>query len=314
MQNVSNFYVGVDVSKKNLDIHLHPINKAFRVKNDEIGIAKFIKSLDKYPIGQVVFEASGGCERLLLRMLQKNNIYAWRVEPRRIKGFIRSEGVYAKTDATDAKMIALFAAEKTCKANPIALTDEIFDLKAFVARRHDLSMIISGEKTRLQQTYNSACNKLIEQTIEFLTRQQKEVDIQIQSLIKANSEWKQKSKIAQSMKGIGPVSAAILIAEMPELGSVKSKPIAALAGVAPFVKQSGNYNGNAQISGGRSHVRRVLYMAALSAAHSNSLFKEFYLKLRNKGKKAKVAIVAVVRKMLVILNAMFKNNTLWETV
>lgn len=312
MQTLSKVYIGVDVSKKNLDVHLHPINKAMRIKNDEAGIAKLINSLGKYQIEQVVFEASGGCERLLMRMLQKSNISTWRVEPRRIKGFIRSEGVYAKTDASDAKMIALFASEKKCKVTPIALTDEIFDLKAFVTRRHDLSVMISGEKTRSQQTYNPACNKIIEQTIEFLTEQQKAIDVQIQSLIQANKEWNQKSKIAQSMKGIGPISAAILIAELPELGLIKSKPIAALAGVAPFVKQSGNYNGNAQICGGRSHVRRVLYMAGLSAAHSNPLFKEFYTKLRNKGKKAKVAIIAVVRKMLVILNAMFKNNEVWE--
>lgn len=313
MQTLSKVYVGVDVSKKNLDIHIHPINKAMRIKNDEAGIAKLISSLGKYKVEQVVFEASGGCERLLMRILQKNNIFAWRVEPRRIKGFIRSEGVYAKTDASDAKMIALFAAEKTCKVTPVALTDEIFDLKAFVTRRHDLSIMISGEKTRLQQTYNSECNKLIEETIEFLAKQQQAIDIKIQSLIKANNEWKQKSKIAQSMKGIGPISAAILIAELPELGLVQGKSIAALVGVAPFVRQSGNYNGNAQIGGGRSHVRRVVYMAGLTAAHSNPIFKEFYVKLRNKGKKAKVAIISVVRKMLVVLNAMFKNNTLWKS-
>lgn len=314
MQNLPKVYVGVDVSKKNLDVHVHPINKNLRVSNNETGINKLLSLLAKYQTQQVVFEASGGYELLLLRTLQSANVPAWRVEPRRIKGFIRSEGKYAKTDASDAKMIALFAAEKKCKVTPITLTQEMIDLKALVARRHDLCVMIAGEKTRLQQTYTAPCKKKIEETIEFLSNQQNDIEKEIQLAVKVNDDWKQKMKIAQSMKGIGPVSAAILIAELPELGLVKSKPIAALVGVAPFDHQSGNFKGSSFIRGGRSQIRRVLYMAGLCAAHSNPIFKKFYQNLIKKGKKPKVAIIAVVRKMLVVLNAMFKNNILWKSV
>lgn len=313
MQNLPQVYVGVDVSKKNLDAHIHPINNNLRVKNDETGINKLLGLLAKYQIQQVVFEASGGYELLLLRTLQSANVPAWRVEPRRIKGFIRSEGKYAKTDACDAKMIALFAAEKKCNVTPIELTQEMLDLKALVTRRHDLCVMIAGEKTRLQQAYNAHCKQKIQQSIEFLSNQQNDIEKEIQLRVKLNENWNQKMKVAQSMKGIGPVSAAILIAELPELGLVKNKPIAALVGVAPYDRQSGNFKGNSHVRGGRSQVRRVLYMAGLCAAHSNPIFKNFYKKLRDKGKKPKVAIIAVVRKMLVVLNAMFKNNTLWKS-
>lgn len=312
MHNLPKIYVGVDVSKNSLEIHMYPVNKSMRVKNDESGIAKLISMLSKFKTEQIAFEASGGYERLLMQILLKSNLPAWRVEPRRIKGFIRSEGVHAKTDASDARMIALFASQKECKVTPVAISDQMWELKALVARRQDVSVMLTGEKTRLQQSYGTLANQLIQDTINFLTQQLDALDKNIKTLIKSNNEWKQKSELAQSMNGIGPVSAAILIAEMPELGLINSKSIAALAGVAPIVKQSGDYKGYSATGGGRTQVRHVLYMAALTAAFNNPIFKAFYNRLINKGKKPKVALIAIVRKMLVILNSMFKNNQAWK--
>lgn len=313
MKTLSKIYVGVDVSKKNLDVHLHPVNKKLQVTNDEKGLEKLTVFLKNFDIDQIVCEASGGYELLMMRMLEKKEFKVWRVEPRRIKAFIRSEGVYAKTDACDAKMIALFGAEKTPKHVLIPLSDEALQLKAVVNRRHDLTLMISAEKTRLKQAYDPFCKNLMEQCILFLEKQMEVVDAEILKCINKNNEWKQKAKIAQSMPGIGPVSAALLIAELPELGLVKSKPIAALAGVAPYTRQSGSYRGNAYIGGGRSYLRNILYMAALSAARANPILRKFNERLRNAGKKPKVTIVAVVRKIIVILNAMFRKNAMWKT-
>jgi transposase len=314
MKTLSKIYVGVDVSKKILDVHLHPVNKKLQVTNDASGIEKLTVFLRNFDVDQVVCEASGGYELLMMRMLEKRGFKVWRVEPRRIKAFIRSEGVYAKTDACDAKMIALFGAEKTPKHVLIPLSDESLQLKAVVNRRHDLSLMVAAEKTRLKQAYDPFCKKLMEQSILFFEQQMNSVEAEILKCINKSQEWKQKAKLAQSVPGIGPVSAALLIAELPELGLVKSKPIAALAGVAPYTRQSGSYRGNAYIGGGRSHLRNTLYMAALSAARANPVLKKFNDRLRNAGKKPKVTIVAVVRKLIVILNAMFRKKEAWKIV
>lgn len=171
MKTLSKIYVGVDVSKKSLDAHLHPANKKLQVSNDAEGLEKLVVFLKKFDIDQIACEATGGYELLMMQTLEKQNFKVWRVEPRRIKAFIRSEGVYAKTDACDAKMIALFAAEKKPKHDLVPLSEESLQLKSLVNRRHQVRSIISAEKTRLQQVYDSLCRKQIEQSILFFEKQ-----------------------------------------------------------------------------------------------------------------------------------------------
>jgi transposase len=309
-----NSFVGIDVSKKTLDVHIHPVGKHFKVANDETGFQKLIEILLSYRPEVVAFEASGGYEICLLLALQNSKINYWRIEPRRVYSFKKSEGIYAKTDASDAKVLALFAAEKKQKYKPEFLTTKELQLQSLVRRKDDLRKQLVAEKTRFQQEYDTLCKQFILETIKFLEEQIKEIENKIMQLIQENEEWLKKSKIAQSMKGVGPVLATKLIVSLKELGDATDKEIAALAGVAPYSNQSGNFQGRAFIKGGRSDLRQDLYMAALSAAYHNPALMKFYKKLLKAGKKAKVALIAVARKMLIILNAMFKKQEMWKEV
>jgi transposase len=314
MNNItqSRNFVGIDISKKYLDVYIHPTGKLFKVANDEIGHRNLITIFANYNPEIVVFEASGGYEVQLLLALQQQCINVWRLEPRRVKAFKKSDGIYAKTDASDAKVLAMFAAEKKQKYKQRSITEKELQFQALVRRRDDIKKHLVAEKTRLHQAYDDICKKQINHFIQFCDEQSAEIDKQIKLLIKENQDWSNKSRIAQSMPGVGPVLFAKLITELPELGNATDKEIAALAGVAPYANQSGNFKGRSFIQGGRFELRKDLYMAALSAAFHNSVFKKFYEKLCNSGKKPKVAILAVARKMLVILNAMFRKQQLWK--
>lgn len=307
-----NNFVGIDVSKNRLDVYIHPADKHYKIDNNESGFQKLIEILQPYSLKIVGFEASGGYEIYLLRALQDNKINYWRIEPRRVKAFRKSEGIHAKTDASDAKVLALFVAEKKQKYKPEFLTDKELQLQSLVRRKEDLKKQSAAEKTRVQQEYDACCKQLILATIEFLEAQIAKIDTEVKRLIQENEEWSKKSKIAQSMKGVGPVLATKLIVSLKELGNASDKEIAALAGVAPYSNQSGNFKGRAFIQGGRADLRKDLYMAALSAARYNPKLMEFYEKLLKAGKRAKVALIAVARKMLIILNAMFRKQEMWN--
>ncbi len=314
MKNISKIYVGVDVAKMHLDVYLHPINKAFRIFNNEIGIHKLVATLKDYSVKRVVCEASGGYEFDFVQILRKLNYDVWVVEPRRIKAFIRSEGIYAKTDQIDAKMIACFAVEKNPKNAPIILSAAEQHLRSLINRKQDLTKALIAEKNRLQQSHNGYCKKSIKRSIEFIEKEIESLTKEIDRLIDEDNDWNNKSKIIQSIPGVGKVSAAVIIAAMQELGKVNGKQAAAIVGVAPYTRQSGTYRGTVGILGGRSVVRDVIYMAALSASKCNNVLKEFYKRLRNAGKRPKVAVVAVMRKLIVILNAMIRDKKFWHEV
>lgn len=312
MDNLTNIYVGVDVSKKFLDLHIFPIDKSIRIKNDFKYFDKLLQHLDGRKVEQVVCESSGGYEQDFLQFMNQKGYKTWLVDPKRIKAFIISEGVKVKTDKVDAKMIAKFASKTTCKYSQQQRSIYNKKLKEFVRRKIEVTTMIAEEKKRSKGPTTSYSKKLISKHIIFMKKEIEYLNTKIDKLICMDELMREKVEILESMPGIGKTTSSTLVSHLPELGIINSKEVASLVGVAPFNKESGNYKGVSRISGGRPIPRKAIYMAALSASRSNPRLKSFYNKLINNGKKPKVALVAVMRKMIVISNAMIKNNTKWN--
>ena len=313
MINVAKIFVGVDVSKDHLDVYITHVDKSMRFKNSDTGYKKLIAELLQHDVQVVAFESTGGYEAKMARVLEKADFQIWLIDPSRIKAFIRSEGVKAKTDAIDAKMIALFASQKNRNYISKKFSDEHVDLRALAKRKEVLTTIIATEKKRFKQPIQTEyCKQMIQDHIEFMEQQKGKLEQKIKALISKNDDWKEKSSMIQSIPGVGEGTATILISHMPELGEIENKQIAALIGVAPYTQQSGSYSGAASIYGGRSMPRWYLYMATLTGVRYNPVLKEFYNKLRNAGKPAKVALVACMNKLIGIINTMLATNTYWK--
>lgn len=313
--SITKIFVGIDISKNSLDVHLHPLGKGFKIANSEAGIQELLCLLQLYrkSIKQIVCEASGGYEYALLKILRKSPYHIWRVDPKRIRHFIISEGIKVKTDKIDAKMLALFAAQKKQKYHQIQLSEEEEHLQALVKRRTELVVMLEREKHRLNHPIQVYCKKHISNLIVFIESQLKEIEQEINKHICTNNEWKAKASIIESVRGLGKVTAFTLIAQMPELGKIGEKQAAAPLGVAPFTQQSGNWKGSATIHGGRSSIRRALYMAVLAVTRFNPQLRAFYERLCKAGKRPKIAITAVMRKLIVILNIMLKKGETWSS-
>ena len=311
MNNVTKNFVGVDVSKNWLDVHIHPMGKSVRIDNTSDGIEQLLKIFTHNNITKIVCESSGGYENTLISVCSKAGYHVWRVDPKRIKAFIASEGVKAKTDKIDAKMIALFASQKEASYTQNKRSDLDEEIRALVRRKADLTEIAAMEKRRLKGPTGLFCKDNIERLIGIIEQDIVCLEEKIQGLIKENPELSSKDDILQSIPGIGKATAAALIAEMPELGSIDNKKAAALLGVVPYTKQSGMYKGSETISGGRFAPRKALYMAALCATRHNDPMKIFYNRLREKGKRPKVAVVAVMNKLITTMNAMLRDNKKW---
>ncbi len=312
MNNIPQIFVGIDIAKDFLDIHLHPLNKAFRITNNKQGIRKLLKMFSKYEVQQVVFESSGGYGHFLYKELLAKDYTVWRVEPKRIKAFIVSEGVNAKTDQIDAKMIALFASQKKLKYRKVELRDNEVQIRVLVKRRNDLSEMITKETNRVKHPAQISSKKRINKHILFMKDDVKHIDQDIEQLINNDEALKLKAAIIKSIPGFGSVSVATLIALLPELGLVDYKKISALVGVAPFIQQSGASKGIAFIKGGRSALRKALHMPTLVAIRYNPVIKAFYDRLRKNGKNHKVALTAAMHKLVIIVNAMMKSGELWH--
>lgn len=295
-----------------MNIHIHPHNKSFKVQNTKLGIKKLLTVLQSYNIGQIVCEATGGYEYLLLQLFTGESIDIWLVEPKRVRAFIVSEGVNAKTDKIDAHMLALFAATKKPKHGLSLRSHSEEKIRSLCRRRKNLVNIIVQEKNRLDHPQQVHCRVSIQKHISFLELEIESIEKEMSKLISSDDRLNNKIKIIESVPGIGKVTALALVSHMPELGTTNDKQIAALLGVAPFVKQSGNYKGATAIRGGRWEARNCMYMAALTAARYNPKLKAFHEKLRNAGKKPKVVLVALMRKLIVIINNMIRNNELWR--
>lgn len=305
-------YVGIDVSKRWLDVALYPAGYNARFANDDEGIEALLVWLKPHEIVVAVVEATGGIEIPVLLTLHESGYKVARINPRWIKDFARAMGAVAKTDKLDARIIALYGHKMEPEAYQPADSDGQA-LKALCARRRQLLNTWTMENNRRQQSQNHYVWRLHCQHMAFLEAQLKEVEQALDSMIAQNEEWLCKKTIIESVPGVGPATAKTLLAELPELGTLSGKQIAAMVGVAPFNRDSGKQQGYRAISGGRAPVRKILYMVAVGAAtRNNPLLKAFYEKLKTAGKKPKVALVAVMRKLIVMLNAMIRDGTLWQ--
>ena len=312
---VTETYIGVDISKDTLHVCAYPEMEKFVVKNSATGLDQLISKISNYNVKQVVCESSGGYGYLMIQRLRKAGYSVWQVDPKRIKAFICSEGIKAKTDSIDSEMIAKFAAEKKCKYNPNSSFAESNEhLRAIVKKIEILKCFAAGEKKRLKQEHDTLCKKITEKNIQNCEKLIALIDKEIELEIEKSEEKKAKAKLLNSIPGIGKLTIAVLIACMPELGSVGGKQATALLGAAPYSNQSGKFSGVERTSGGRMLPRNALYMAALSASRYNPQLKNFYDRLKSKNKKSKVALVAVMRKLIVYANTLLQKGEMWNPV
>jgi transposase len=306
MATSSSVFVGIDISKKKLDIAIHGDPALYTFFNDAEGIPMLVSFLLDKQASLIVVEATGGFEQALVRALHQSGLPVAIVLPKRIKDFARARGLLAKTDKLDAHNIAFFGF--SLPPRPTPPTSSAQDtLVALVARRRQIVDMLKTERNRLHLSSPDVRSN-IEEHIAWLLHTEKEINKEIHDLIQIQPEMKAKVAIVCSAKGIGPVIASNLIAELPELGSMDRKKIAALLGVAPMNNDSGKKHGKRRAHGGRMSIRSTFYMAALVAVRFNPVIKRFYLHLLDQHKEKKVALIACMRKFITILNAMVRDN------
>jgi transposase len=306
-------FVGIDVSKDHLDVHVLPEEKSWRVLNDEAGCAQLSEQLLGLNAAVlVVMEATNVFWRLAATQLASAGIGAAVVNPRQVRDFAKATGQLAKTDAIDAKVLALFAQriEPPVRALPSQQCQEAAEL---LSRRAQLMGMRVAEKNRLGSARAAKVRKDITITIAFLDKRLAGLDEEIDQWLKSTPIDQSRANLLKSFTGIGENTARTLLISLPELGHLSGKQIGALAGVAPFARDSGHKRGARQIRGGRSTVRAALYMPAITAIRCNAVIRALYQRLVNAGKHHYVAITACMRKMLVILNAMLKSNQPWKS-
>lgn len=304
-------YVGVDISKHNLDVDYNLGKNCYQEKNNEIGFKNILKALSEITNPFVVVEATGGYEMDLVYFLLDNNINATVINPKKVRDFAKAMGKIAKTDKIDASVLVKFA--ETFKPLPYEpKSQEFIILKEKVNRRSHLIHMRTMEINYLEHLKTQEIIYSTNNSINRLSTEISELEKDITLIISANSELKQKYDILTSCKGVGRETAIILITALPELGKVDRKKIAALSGLAPYNRDSGQMKGKRSIIGGRSEVRNLLFMACWSAIRYNSTIKKFYESLVNNGVMKMKARVACMRKLLVILNAMIRENSYWN--
>jgi transposase len=303
-------FVGIDVSKAQLDVALRPTADRWPVSNDEAGIATLVERLRTVQPTLVVLEATGGLEVPVTGALAEAGVPIVVVNPRHARDFAKATGRLAKTDPLDAQGLAHFA--EAVRPSPRPLPDaQAHALSALLTRRRQVVQMLTAERRRLQ----SAPQRIradIQAHITWLERRLARTDDDLAAAIRSSPLWRAKDALVQSMPGVGPVLSRTLVAEVPELGLVHRKEIAALIGVAPFNYDSGALRGKRAVWGGRAHVRAVLYMSTLAAVRHNPVLKAFHERLRAVGKAPKVALTACMRKLLTMLNAMLKHRTPWH--
>lgn len=302
---------GCDVSKDHIDACLLPSNQGLTCANQPDTIDAFIATLEQQAVSLVVVEASGGYERGLVEALWRADLPVAIVNPRQVRAFARACGQLAKTDLIDAHIIARFAI--AIAPEPSAPVDErLVKLRALVTRRRQLVDMRKAEKTRLPQCRDTDLKTSILDIIALLTDRIDHLEGQIKTLLETHPVTAQRRDLLTSMKGIGLVTAAALIAELPELGQLTRRQIAALLGLAPLNRDSGLMRGRRKIWGGRKALRNQLYMPALTAARSNPAMRSLYTRMEKRGKEHKVILTAIMRKMIVTLNAMMKTGNHWK--
>ena len=309
---VSRSFVGVDVSKGRLDVAVRPSGESASFSNDELGIKPLVNRLGEIQPTLIVLEATGGIERQLVRALVSAELPVVVVNPRQVRDFAKASGQLAKTDAIDAMVLARFAEAIRPTVRPLP-DESLLELRALIARRRQLTEMIVAERNRLTAASKSV-RKRINTHIRWLEAELGRAEKDLDQSIRQSPIWKENEDLLRSVPGIGPVISRTLLAELPELGQLNRKQIAALVGIAPLNRDSGTLRGRRTIWGGRATVRAALYMAALVASRRNAVIRDFYKRLRNTGKAPKVALVACMRKLLTILNAMIKHRTCWAEI
>jgi transposase len=304
---MENIYVGIDISKDSLDMAIHASNQQWRFSNDTAGITRLCRMLKKISPALVVFEATGGYEMPLYVILDEAGLQVAPVNPRQVRDFAKSTGKLAKTDILDARIIAHFGYAIRPIPHPVPDTQEI---KMFTSRRAQLLEMLTMETNRLRGTPKTIRGR-IEVHIAWLRKELDDTDGELRRIIEDDPIWREKDRLLQSTPGVGPALSGILVAQLPELGTLNRRQIAALVGVAPLNRDSGMIRGRRIIWGGRPHVRAVLYMSTLVATRYNPVIRDFYLRLCSAGKRKKVALIACMRKLLTILNAMIKYRVSW---
>ena len=305
------FFIGIDVAKDTFHVASCPASINISLPNSPTGTHQLIKSLQSHNIALVVLEATGGYERPIVAELLQENFKVVVASPRQVRDFARGIGEWAKTDPIDAYVLARFAqvVQPKPKAPSGPQIDELADL---VRRRRQLTNLRTQELNRSQTVLHPKVRKSVRKMIKTLDYQIAELDELIEQHISSDDDLRQKNKILRSAKGIGPHTSATLLSQLPELGQLNRQQIAALVGVAPYDFRSGKFAGQSHIFGGRKEIRNALYMAVLSAKRFNPVIHRFAKRLIAKGKLPKVVITACIRKLLIILNTMIRNQTLWR--
>lgn len=303
-------FVGIDVSKDHWDVHLLPSGQAFRLQADEAGLQRLREVLHAHGCCQVIVEASGGYEERLAAELIDAGHHVARVNPRQVRDFARGLGLLAKNDRIDARVLALFM-QKVQPRRSEKKPEKQAQLADLVGRRRQLVQMKTAEQNRLGQAQRQV-RKSISRMLDQLRAEIRELDAELARLIDEDDDLSEQVARLMSVPGVGPVVSRTLAAELPEMGKLNRQEISALVGVAPFDRDSGRFRGRRTIWGGRASVRAALYMASVSARRCNPVIRAFAERLQKSGKPFKVVITACMRKLLVILNTIVRNQTVWN--
>lgn len=305
-------YLGLDVAKATVQLASEPAGLGGQFATDPSGLAALVTQCQAQPVALIVLEATGGYEAPVAAALATAGLPVAVVNPRQVRDFARALGRLAKTDRIDAQVLALFGAR--VQPAPRPLPDEgTQELEAVLLRRRQLLDMLHAERQRLPHARGREVRRNLRAHIRWLEHSLIDTDATLEALIQASPLWRVQDHLLQSVPGVGPTLARTLLAQLPELGHLDRRQIAALVGVAPLACDSGTHRGRRQCWGGRPALRSVLYMAALVAARWNPVLRAFYARLRAAGKPAKVALIAVARKLLTILNAMLRDQRPWQT-
>ena len=304
-------FVGIDVSKDRLDVHVRPVGEAFAVSRDGKGLEELIVRLRALAPELVAVEATGGFETIVAAAVGGAGLSLAVVNPAQIRHFAQAIGRRAKTDPVDAAVIAHFA--EAVRPQPRALPDEAQSLLAeLVARRRQIVEMLVAERQRERLASNRRVRKSLARHIATLEKELREIDQDIDTLVRGSPVWREKEDLLASVPGSGKTIARTMLAELPELGTLDRRRIASLAGLAPFTRQSGHWKGKSMIAAGRAPVRAALFMAALVASQKNPVLKLHYQRLLRAGKPKMVALIALARKLLTILNAILRDRRQWQ--
>ena len=305
------FFIGIDVSKVRLDVHILPTAEAFSVERNDAGLEALVERLSGIAPKLVVLEATGGFENTVTAALVQAQLPVVVMNPRLIRDFARAAGKLAKTDRLDAAMIALYGERMRPPLRPLP-DEDARALSELVSRRKQIVEMIKAETSRLRQAKAKRVVKQITTHLTWLQKALSSVETDLDDNIRGSALWHETAALASSVPGIGPVTSFSIVADLPELGSLTRRQIAAIVGVAPMNRDSGMFRGTRSIRGGRPDIRATLFMAALTASRHNPILKAFCARLKAAGKPHKVVIIACARKLLTILNAIMRDKKSWQ--